>query len=103
MFQRANKGGGGSVLNPVAIISGSVGGYTYTDITVDNTKQYMLFVAIVYNGIELNNVFYINKGVLTDVKTTGNLPTTMLNSTTVRVNYDQSMTQPYLYTLVQLD
>lgn len=93
----------GGQINPVAIVSGSVGGYSYADITVDDTKQYILFVAIVYNGVELNNVFYINKGVLSGVKTTGNLPTTMLNSTTIRVNYDQSMTQPYLYTLVQLD
>lgn len=93
--------GGG--IEPVAIVSRSVSAYTYTDITVDTTKQYLLFVAIVYNGLELNNVFYINKGVLIDVKTTGNLPTTMINSTTVRVNYDTSMTQPYLYTLVQLD
>lgn len=94
---------GGGILNPVSITSARQAAYQYVDLTVDDTKQYLLFGAVDYPGYNTNNIFYINKGVLSDVTITGNIPTTMVDTTTVRLNYNQSCSVPYNYTLVQLD
>ena len=94
---------GGGTLNPTMTDTAYVAGYTAADITVDTSKRYIVCAFIIYNNADLMNIFYVDKGVLSDVRTTGNLPTTMIGTTTVRLNYNQSCTQPYYYYLIQLD